>query len=162
MSPLSKSIWAGAIAGLAGAYAMNQYQSLANVVSKELSGKQALNQDQDATIQTARAISRIAFDHQLTECEEKWAVPAVHYSLGTGLGALYGFVAEKLPICTAGVGTAYGAAVWLGADEILAPAMGFTNGPAETNFSAHVNALTVHLIFGVVTSLTHQLVLGAF
>ncbi len=140
---------------------MNQYQSLVSAATKAVSGAQALDQDEDATIKTAKAISRLAFHHELTDAEKKWAGPAVHYCLGITLGALYGFLAEKAPVSTTGMGTAYGAAVWLGADEIAVPAMGFAQGPAETSLSSHANALAAHLVYGMVTCLARNLIMHA-
>jgi uncharacterized membrane protein YagU involved in acid resistance len=140
---------------------MNQYQSLVNAATKSASDEQAQDQDEDATIKTAKAISRLAFHHELTDDEKKWAGPAVHYSLGSALGAVYGLAAEKLPVSTTGMGTGYGFAVWLGADEIAVPAMGFAQGPAETSLSSHANALASHLVYGIVTDLTRKLLLSA-
>ena len=154
---MSKSVAIGALGGLAAAFAMNRYQSVVNAISKANSDEPAQNQDEDATVKTAKAISRVAFHHELTDSEKKWAGRTVHYSLGICLGAVYGFVAEKVPIATSGMGSAYGTAVWLGADEIAVPAMGFAKGPAETSISSHVNALGSHLVYGLVLGLTRRL-----
>lgn len=136
---------------------MDKYQSVVNAASKACCGEPAQNQDEGATMKTAQAISRLAFHHELTDSEKKWAGPTVHYSLGIWLGAVYGFMAEKMPVATAGLGTAYGAAVWLGADEIAVPALGFAKGPAQTSVSAHFNALGSHLVYGLVLGLTRRL-----
>lgn len=159
VSQLSKSVAIGALGGLAAAFAMNKYQSVVSAASKAYSDQPAQNQDEDATIKTAGAISRIAFHHELTDSEKKWAGPTVHYSLGVWLGASYGFLAEKMPVATAGLGTAYGTAVWLGADEIAVPALGFAKGPAETSLSSHINALGSHLVYGLVLGLTRRLLI---
>ena len=59
-----------------------------------------------------------------------------------------------------GAGTGYGAAVWVGADEIAVPLFGLSGPPDETPLSGHVKALASHLVFGLVTHLTRKLVLS--
>lgn len=162
-----KSVAAGVIGGVAGAFAMNQFQSLVSVTKKLLqenddSGDDAAGggQDEDATVKTAKTISRKVFGHELTDDEKKWAAPVVHYGLGATLGGIYGLFAEDCPETMAGAGTAYGSAVWLVADEVAVPAFGFSKGPSEYPLSSHVNALASHLVYGVVTDLTRKLLLG--
>jgi putative membrane protein len=141
----NRNIWrgvaAGAIGGLAGSFAMNRFQAVWSGVS----------QDEEVTAKAAEAVSRHVFGHELTSPEKTWAVPAVHYGLGTILGALYGALAEKVPSSRAGYGTAYGSAIWLMADEIAAPALGLAQSAAETPLSSHLNALASHLVYGLVT-----------
>lgn len=156
-----KSVVAGALGGLAGAFAMNQFQALVSAVSKSQEQPQPENQDEDATIKTARALSRELFHHELTKEETKWAGPLVHYSMGKVMGAAYGAVAEKFPVAGAGLGTAYGALVWLLADEIAVPLFGFAKGPEEYPLSSHVNALASHLVYGFITGLTRKLLIAA-
>lgn len=150
-----KSILAGVVGGLAASWAMNRFQGLVS----NLSDGQILSQDEDATIKTARAIARNVFHCDLTEAQKQWAGPAVHYGMGAGLGAVYGTLAETAPVTTSGFGLLYGTAAWLVADEIMVPVMGFAKGPAEYEFSSHVNALASHLVYGSVTDLTRRLLL---
>ena len=162
-----KSVAAGALGGLIGAFAMNQYQSLVSSAKTALSERsgasndsgeqQSSSQDEDATIKTAKAISAGVFNHELTDEEKKWAGPLVHYGFGTTLGALYGFASETVPAAEAGLGSAYGAAVWLVADEIAVPAFGLSKPATETPLSSHIDALIAHLVFGVATALTKKL-----
>lgn len=150
---------AGAVGGLAAAFAMNAYQTLVSQATKAISGKPALNQDEDATLQSAKAISRVIFDHELSDDETQWAVPVLHCAVGVGFGAVYGLLADRFPGCTIGMGTAFGTAVWLAGDEIAVPALGFADGPAQTSLSAHANALASHVVYGFVTDLTRKLIL---
>jgi putative membrane protein len=161
-----KCIWTsvvtGAIAGLAGAFAMNQFQSLWSTASKALSddkGDRQPSEDEDATQKTAQAISEHVFGHHLTKPEEKKAGPAVHYGLGTLIGAVYGVSAETLPMSRAGRGTLYGGAVWLFADEIAVPAFGLSGAPTKAPLSSHLNALASHLVFGFSTDLVRRMIL---
>ncbi len=165
---LRKTLLAGAAGGLLAAFAMNQFQALVSAVSKHFAkpgaegsgSKETPSEDEDATVKTAKTISRIIFHHQLTRDETKWAGPLVHYSLGTTLGVVYGFLGEKWPATTAGAGSVYGTGVWLVADEIAVPAFGLAQGPAETSISSHANALASHLVFGLVTGMTHRFLTG--
>jgi putative membrane protein len=168
-----KSIAAGAIGGLVASLAMNQFQLAVSAVSESIAKKERERKGQpepepqqkpessgdDATVKTAEAISAAVFHHELTEDEKKWAGPAVHYGLGTTLGAIYGGLAPCTPVKEA-AGTAYGAAVWVVADEVAVPLFGLSGPPTETPLSGHVRALASHLVFGVVTHLTRKLVLS--
>lgn len=156
---------AGALGGLAASYAMNQFQSLWSSASKALSSDEDQKQEssgesEDATVKTAKAISTTLFGHELTDSEKKWAGPAVHYTFGTALGALYGVLAETVPSSKAARGTAYGSAVWLGADEISVPAFGLSPPPTETPASSHVRALASHVVYGFVTDLVRRVTLS--
>ncbi len=154
-----KNVAVGAVAGLAGAWAMNQFQVLLSSVSKsdqQPEQQQPDEESDDATVQTAKAISQHLFMHQLTSDEKKWAGPAVHYGMGASTGAVYGALTETFPIAGAGFGTAYGTAVWAAADEIAVPALGLSKPIGETAVSSHVSALASHLVYGVVTDLARR------
>jgi uncharacterized membrane protein YagU involved in acid resistance len=129
---------------------MDAYYALASIISKACTGQPALNQDRDASIKTAQAIG----------LDRAWAASVIHYSLGAAMGVAYSVASEQVPMLTAGTGLAFGAAAWFGADEIAVPAMGFAYGPAQTKLSARANALGSHLVFGVVTHLTRNLLLN--
>ena len=115
------------------------------------------NQD-DATVKTAKAISKNVFGHELKESEEKPAGAAVHYAFGTLTGGLYGAMAEVAPQVTAGTGVPFGAAFWLAADEVTVPLLGLAKGPAAYPLSTHVYALASHLVYGATAELTRRCV----
>lgn len=166
-----RSIAAGAIGGLVASLVMNQFQSALSAVSESMKRQERRRKGEsnpqqksgkggdDATVKTASAISRAIFDHRLTEDEKQWAGPAVHYGFGATLGALYGSLAPCTTI-EAGAGTGFGAAVWLGADEIAVPLFGLSGPPSETPLPGHAKALASHLVFGLVIHLTRKLVLS--
>jgi uncharacterized membrane protein YagU involved in acid resistance len=66
-----------------------------------------------------------------------------------GVGAVYGLLAEIAPGPTFGLGAAYGAAVALGLDEALVPALGLAKSAKETPPSQHAYSLASHLVYGV-------------
>ena len=158
------SILAGALGGLAGSFVMNQFQALWSVAEKKIeeaegpqdsgeADEQAGESGDDATVKAAKFISKNAFGHELTDDEKKWAGPAVHYGYGTSMGALYGALAGGSTTVSAGRGTAFATALWLGGDEIAVPALGLGGSPLESPLSSHVSALAAHLVYGVVTDL---------
>lgn len=157
-----KSVAVGAVAGLAGAFAMNQFQSLLSSLSE--SGRQPPKEEseeasEDATVKTAKAISENVFQHQLTGEEKKWAGPVVHYGFGATVGAAYGALAETSCVATAGLGTGYGTAVWAVADELAVPAFGLSQPIPETETTSHLKALASHLVYGLTLDLTRRLLL---
>ena len=164
---LWKSIGAGALGGLAASFAMNQFQSLSNKAwskaKKAVSGQKSAGQESsggdDATVKTAQAIADAVCGCQLSDSDKKWAGPAVHYTIGTAMGALYGAATQTVSAASSGRGVAFGTALWLGADEIAVPALGLTGSPTESPLSSHANALASHLVFGFVTDLVRRTML---
>lgn len=143
---------------------MNQFQTLWTMAEKEYAKSRGekpepQGKSDDATVKTAKAISNGLFHHELSDDEKKWAGPAVHYALGTLLGATYGLLAETVPKADAGNGTAYGSAVWLMADEIGVAAFGLAPPPSQTPLGSHVKGFVSHLLFGAATSIARKLIL---
>jgi putative membrane protein len=146
-----KGLVAGAVAGATAAWVMNQFQAGSQKLQQKLQPQQQ-QQDSgssgdDATVKTARAISE-SVGHELTEREKKVAGPLVHYAFGTLMGALYGLVAEVQPQVRVGFGSAFGATLWLVADEIMVPALRLGAKPNEVSVKVHANALAAHLVYG--------------
>lgn len=172
------AIWKGAAAGLAAglvaSFAMNQFQALlqkAREATREQKGgdgkperhQQGQGEDEhgegeNATVKTAERISEV-FGHHLSPDEKEAAGPAVHYAFGTAMGALYGALAELSPKVAVGAGVPFGAAVWLGADEVALPAFGLSKKPTEYPPSVHASALAAHAVYGLTTELVRRAVL---
>ena len=173
---LWKGLAAGLVGGLVASWAMNRFQEVWSKLAaghRELPGASSLQPvskpaaevqqasseaPDDTTVKTASAISAGLFDHKLTEQEKKVAGTAVHYSLGTGVGGLYGATAELAPGVTAVAGLPFGAAFWLVVDEGAVPFLGLAKGPAEYPLSTHVYALTSHLLFGLTAEVVRRAV----
>ncbi len=94
----------------------------------------------------------------MTKSEKKIAGTAVHYSLGTAVGGLYGAVAELAPEVTAGIGLPFGAAFWLVVDEGAVPLLGLSKGPTEYPISTHAYALASHFIYGLTAEVVRRAV----
>ncbi|MFL6300571.1 MAG: DUF1440 domain-containing protein [Terriglobales bacterium] len=155
---LWKGVVAGAAGGLAAAWVMNQFQTgwgkATEVLqhSKTPQGEQerlANDADEDATMKTAEAISETFFHHKLSREEKKKLGPVVHYAFGASVGAVYGALAEVDHRATVGAGLPYGAAVFVGADEVAVPAFGLSKPPKEYPASAHIYGLASHLVYGL-------------
>jgi putative membrane protein len=181
-----KGLVAGLAAGLVASWTMNQFQAAWSRVAAgfekshgaqsmqpsegpnpdELSeSQQATAQGQsadekedqdDATVKTAKAISEGIFGHKLTEDEKKPAGAVVHYAFGTATGGLYGAMAEVAPEVTAGAGIPFGAVFWLTADEVAVPLLGLAKGPTEYPVSTHAYALASHLVYGLTAELSRR------
>ena len=173
------NIWKGMIAGLAGgllaSWTMNQFQAAwtrAAEGAEKSHGAQSMQpsdgskgdqrldvqEQDDATVETAKVISRGVFGHELQESEKEPAGTAVHYAFVTASGALYGALAEVSPQVTAAGGLPFGAAFWLIADEISVPMLGLAKGPTAYPVSTHVYSLASHLVYGVTAELGRRAV----
>ncbi len=154
-----RAAWKGAIAGIAGgllgAWVMNQFQAAPG------SGSSQQRVDDDATVKAAEAVAEIAADRTLTREQKRAAGPAVHYAFGSTIGAAYGALAELTPRTAAGWGVPFGAAVWLGADELAVPALGLSKSPLAYPASTHASAFAAHLLYGVTADVTRRLVRAA-
>ena len=181
------NVWKGLVAGLAGglvaSWTMNQFQAAWTRVAEgfekphgaqsmkpadgpnpnELPASQAASQEDkehqdDATVETAKVISKNVFGHELTESEKKPAGAAVHYAFGAATGGLYGAMAEVAPQVTTGAGIPFGAVFWVVADEVAVPALGLAKGPTAYPVSTHVYALASHLVYGLTAELGRRAV----
>ena len=164
---------AGALAGLAGALAMNQFQRLAARVGEGREADDATvglprtgrgpqpaqaigNASEDATARVANAaLSTVGYE--LTDPRTKQrAGEFVHLAFGALNGALYGLAAELDPRVTAAAGVPFGASVWAVADEGVVPALGLSRGPREASPGLLAYGFLSHCVFGVTTELVRR------
>ena len=172
-----KGTVAGLVGGLVASWVMNQFQAAWSKAAEgfekphgaqsmqpseggspaQSSGQNEEQQD-DATVKAARAISEGVFGHELKESEKKPAGAAVHYAFGTATGGLYGAAAEFVPEMTTGLGLPFGVAFWVIADETAVPLLGLSKGPTEYPVSTHAYALASHLVYGLTAEVTRRAV----
>lgn len=171
-----KGTAAGFVGGLLASWTMNQFQAAWTKATEDFEkphGAQSMhsegknaeqeseqnkeNQD-DATVKAATAISESIFGHELKESEKKPAGALVHYAFGTATGGLYGAIAELAPEVTVGAGLPFGAAFWLIADETAVPLLGLSKPPTEYPLSTHAYAFASHLVFGLTAELVRRAV----
>ena len=171
------NVWKGLVAGLAGglvaSWTMNQFQAAWTRLaenSEKPHGAQSMkpsdgssgdqtkdvNEQDDATVETAKVISKNVFGHELQEAEKKPAGAVVHYAFGTASGGLYGALAEVSPQITTAAGLPFGAAFWLLTDEITMPLLGLAKGPTHYPVSTHVYSFASHLVYGATAELSRR------
>jgi putative membrane protein len=161
-----KGALAGAIAGLAGAWTMNQFQALLSNATPKKQENEAEAQKQqeqasggedgDATQKLAARIGRAVLGRLITKHERDVGGPIVHYAFGCASGALYGAGAELSPLLSRGFGLPLAAALWLAADEAAVPALGLSKSPLDYPLSSHLSALAAHGVYGVTTELARR------
>ncbi|MBA3439002.1 MAG: DUF1440 domain-containing protein [Pyrinomonadaceae bacterium] len=178
-----KGVAAGVVGGLVASVVMNQFQSLLSKLAGEEQrshGAQSMQQGSpqhgaghelqkrgsdderdDAAMRLANAVSVGVSGHELTRSEKHTAGTALHYAYGISMGGLYGAAAELAPIITIGAGLAYGASVWVVADEGVVPALGLSKSAAEYPLSVHAYALSSHLVYGLTTEVVRRVVRDA-
>jgi len=164
---------AGFLGGLLASWVMNQYQAIESqpvnvrrareieesiglsepTVERETSQSQA----NGPTVKVAEAVSRQLFDHPLSANAKKIAGPGVHYGYGAAVGALYGGLAELLPVVGIGGGVPYAAMLWLFGSEIAVPALGLAKPPAEVPAANHASNIATHFVYGVTLDITRRI-----
>lgn len=173
---LVKGTVAGLIGGLVASWTMNQFQAAWSKAVEGFekphgaqsmqpseggepaeSGQNKEEQD-DATVKAAKALSEGVFGHKLKQSEKKPAGAAVHYAFGSATGGLYGAAAEIAPQVTTGLGLPFGVAFWMIADEAVVPLLGLSKGPTEYPVSTHAYALASHMVYGLTAEVTRRAV----
>jgi putative membrane protein len=165
-----KGMAAGIVGGAVASVAMNQFQKLCSRVllggekshgaqslqngtpgygaSKMLEQHGAEDPTDDSAERLSQTISVGVFDHKLSEDAKDNAGTMFHYAYGMGMGAVYGAAAEIVPQTTAGAGVLYGALIWIGADEIVVPALGLSKPANGYPPSVIAAAFAAHLVYG--------------
>ncbi|MBS1805712.1 MAG: DUF1440 domain-containing protein [Acidobacteria bacterium] len=164
---LASGIVAGIAGGLFASWIMNEFMqnvgpSLQKVVQGEDAGQQ---QDQsgdkpdDATMKTADAVvSTVTGGRHLSHEGREKGGPIVHYAFGALMGATYGAIAEGMPQARFGFGTAFGAALFAGADLVAVPALDLSGAPGDEPISALTTPFAAHLVYGAATETVRRLV----
>jgi putative membrane protein len=162
--PRTPDVVKGAVAGLIGGvvatWVMSEFQRLWTLAAKgtapdsagdehDARDWQERHEDRNANEIAADAIARSSMGRRLTRDEMELAAPAVHYTFGSVLGAMYGGFSEVAPQLRAGAGSGYGTAVWAAADEIAMPTLGLSRVTTERPIELHLQSLASHIVFGV-------------
>ncbi len=150
---VAKGALAGLISGLIASWVMELFQA-EYVKRRPLPPSDSL----PATEKAADRLAGAAIGRPLSGAERKAAGPAVHYAMGGMTGALYGTLAELLPVVRSAGGLPFGALVWLLADEIALPTAGLSGSPLETPAEVNRYAFASHLVYGSVTELLRGIV----
>lgn len=163
---IAKGLLVGLVAGLVASWAMNRFQDVWLAASPSDAANKGTNREDrnaasedqdDATVKAASAVTEGLFNHQLTPAEKKIAGPAVHYAVGAAGGIVYGIASELMPQVKTGLGLPYGAAFWLAVDETIVPLLGLSKGPTGYPLSTHAYALASHLVYGATIEGTRRI-----
>ncbi len=175
-----KGLAAGAVGGLVAGVVMNQFQAFLgrqmggvdrshgaqslqqgspnHGIGQELKERGEDEEQDDAAMRLANAVSEAVLDRELTPEEKHAAGTVVHYAFSATTGAWYGAMAEAFPVVTAGEGLPFGAFVWVTADEGMVPAIGLSKSSEEYPYSIHLYAFASHLVYGLTTELVRRTV----
>jgi putative membrane protein len=156
---IGKSMFIGALSGLAAAWVMNQYWAAESKLKQQLQREentsdqqlQRQHEPENPTVEVAQAVSRNLSGHDLPDRCKQQAGAAVHYIFGASMGAFYGLLSEVAPMSRTGFGLVYAAALWLTADEIMVPALGLSKAPNQYPLSKHLEGLGAHMVYGATT-----------
>jgi len=166
-SHLASGIVAGIAGGLIASWLMNEFMenvgpSLQKAVEGERAGQQSDQggeKPDDATMKTADAVvSTVTGGRHLSHEGKEKGGPIVHYAFGAIMGATYGAIAEGVPEATFGFGTAFGAALFAGADLVAVPALHLSGSPGDAPASSLTTPFAAHLVYGVATEGVRRLV----
>ena len=102
-------------------------------------------------------MSHTFLHRSLNSSEKEKAGPIVRHAFGTLIGGIYGATAEKVPQVKSGYGLPFGAAIFVGADEIAVPALGLSPKPfSETEPQEHAYALLSHFVYGATAEIVRR------
>jgi putative membrane protein len=177
---------AGIAGGLAGTLAMNYVQAwwsnaFHGYESQSAPGRhdsrdwQERTEEENANELAAQTVADYTIERPLTRDEMKVAATAVHFAFGAAMGAIYGGLMEtrilrdgERPGQGSGraasgdsaravaSGSAFGAAIWLGADEIAMPLLGLSKRKGELPADAHAQSFVAHIAYGVAAELVRR------
>jgi uncharacterized membrane protein YagU involved in acid resistance len=143
----------GAVAGAAAVWVMDRVDWF----NYRHEDSQARQRTQDvrpggmAPAQVAVGKMADAADVELSPGKHHALGKAVHYSLGTAPGAVYGALRERYPAISKGRGLLFGFGLFLVQDEGLNALLGLSAKPKAYPWQAHARGLVAHLVYGVAT-----------
>lgn len=153
---LAADIITGALAGAAGVWVMDRvgwFMYLKEDPAAVRQETKARVDGLDVAHATAKKIAGV-IGKRLSPEQPNAAGIAVHYALGIAPGAIYAPLARRFPRMRAGKGLAYGLALYLINDELMAPLIGVASGPTAYPWQAHARGLVSHLVLGVATDVS--------
>lgn len=149
----------GAIAGAVGVWALDKVAWY--MWNRE--NPEALQQEREARpggLDPAHVMANRAAEalgKELTPRQPHPAGIAVHYGLGIMPGAAYGALRKRVGGVGAAGGLLYGLSLFLLQDEGLNPILGTSGKPTDYPWQAHMRGLVGHLVLGVATHTTLEL-----
>src|SRR5262249_16241140 len=141
-----RGLAAGAAGGLLGAFLMGlTFKAVAKLVAAPpVPGE-------DATEKVAGVLAKKVTGKSLWRSEKRKGGQIVHLAFGASVGAAYRLLVSSFPRATAGAGTLFGAAVYIGAHGIAVPALGLARSPLENRAVQEAPEFAGHIVYGIAT-----------
>lgn len=156
-----KGAVAGAVAGIAASWVMTRFHVTLSgrglTGSEEPQSNKPVEGRDDAAMKVANETAKVVLDRNLTRAEKtEVGGPLAHYAFGAAAGAFYGVLRETQH---APGGAAFGAELWVVADQLGLPMAGLSPWPLEA-YPASTNAqhFAAHLVYGLTTGLVYSAV----
>jgi len=161
---MSKLVFFGTAAGLAGAWGMTQFTKMWNsrLLRRQYANSLSLppvpysDQEWDSTSRIAEAIGSAALGRRLSVEEKKTGAAVVHYGVGSAAGVVYAMLVHRRSVITSLSGAFFGLGLWLIADELLTPSMGLSPKLKYYSLQAQANSLGEHLVYAVTTDFVYR------
>jgi putative membrane protein len=144
-----KKLLVGAVGGLVGAWAMNQFQDYVARRPRQGASARRGTGGEPATLKAAETISDKLLHHDPSVNEKKLAEPAMHYLFGVFSGAIYALSTDFIPVGTRYWSLLFSTVLWLTADEIVVPILGLSAPPWDYPLPTHLKALVSHWVYGL-------------
>ena len=148
----------GAVAGLVGAYAMQQFRTAWNRKFVASPRDAVYGLDEEADLKSAHLLTKFFVSRTLPKQDALRLALLLHYGYGAIAGAGYAISAARWPPMKTGCGSLFGTGLWLLGDELPISLSGLSN-PFARSVRSHVSAFAAHLLFGATTELTRSVLL---
>jgi uncharacterized membrane protein YagU involved in acid resistance len=79
-----------------------------------------------------------------------WISYVIHFTFSILSGVAYGALVEYFPIVALGTGVAFGLAIWVGAHEVVMPALGLTPATWDLPLNEQASEFFGHASWGLV------------
>lgn len=160
MNSTMRTACAGAVAGLAGTFAMNVAQRLWSLAAGDRPPESAAGphdardwqereEAKNSNELAAQALASVV-GIRLTDRQLAAVAPVVHFSFGAAVGAVYSIYVDRRR-GDAPSGLELGGGLWLTADEIAMPVLGLSRSTLQRSPEKHLQSLAAHFVYGVVT-----------
>jgi uncharacterized membrane protein YagU involved in acid resistance len=124
---------------------MTKFQTAAMKLMKSSDGG---TKEKPSTVKVADFVSEQVTDHKVPRKRQNLAGNIVHYGFGTSMGILFGLLNDRRDEKHILSGIAFGAGVWLFADNVMLPLLGIAKSPFKIALKDHAYALSAHLVYG--------------
>lgn len=152
------TVLAGTAAGLLASWVKSQDEPLLQKVAEQIApptppqkGLPAADSGNDQVMPPALVVDKahkLATGIPASAEQKSTGMQLLHYGMGTGQAVAYFLAVRRWPALTAGFGTAFGAAAFLGTHASTLPAMGVQTPPQQLPTSWWIWEGGSHLAFG--------------